>query len=294
MAVETLRRSGRNQQLIEGAVEKVAEAVKPLFFTLKPNLIGIDVYKFYASKFGLSINDIWFGTLMQFKEPLHLHTLAFPDSIPLIVFPASDMTIRNIIKTSIFRFHVYRGDEDVQEILLQTLTDLLAFVLKPEVRKAIEEGAVVFRSNAVSEVIENLLEHADTLAERGVHQYVKPVDIFETPRPRGHIVFFGVPTNSELYSTIKIDDPYEKKEYNVNWVRVDCNSRNVATVILGYDHITGIVPKQWIPDKLLEYIEEVISAHSDAIAKLAEEAKATATRYVLAHLAIVSYAKLEI
>ena len=288
--MEILQRSGKDQQLIEEVAERITEAVKPLFFTLKSPPIKFDTLKFYISKLRSSSGDIWYS--MEFKEPLRLSTITFPDSTPLVVFPASDMTIHNVTKTLTSRFQIHRGGEAVLEILLPTLIDFLAFVLKPEVRKAIEEGSVIFKDSVISELIESLLERADELTEQGVHRYVKPADIFKTSRLRGHIVFFGVPTNSELYSTIKIDDPYREKEYNVNWVRLNYNSRNV-TVILGYDHISGIVLRRWIPGKLLEYIEEVISAHSDAIAKLAEEARATAMRYVLAYLAITSYAKLE-
>lgn len=60
-----------------------------------------------------------------------------------------------------------------------------------------------------------------------------------------------------------------------------------------YDHIIGTssIPKS--PDRLLEHVEEVVSAHSDTVTKLAEEAKATVARYVLSYLAIAPYAKLE-
>jgi len=296
MTVETLGRSRRDQQLTEEVVEKVAEAVKPLFFELKPELIGTDVHKFYASKFGPSINDIWFGTLMQFKEPLRLHTIALPESTPLIVFPASDMVIDNVNATRILtissKFQIRRGDKPVLLLQLPLFTDLLAFVLKPEVRKAIEEGSVVFENSTISELIESLIKYADELAEQRVHRYVKPADIFEPSSPREHIVFFGVPVDSELHSTFKIVD-YVRREHNVNWVMLRSDGKNTA-VSLKHDNILGTSPMPKLPDKLLEYIEEVLNAHSNAIAKLAEEAKATATRYVLAHLAIVSYAKLEI
>lgn len=103
-------------------------------------------------------------------------------------------------------------------------------------------------------------------------------------------MYFGVPVDSKLYSSFKITET-PQNVYDVNWVGLRYDGKNTA-ISLRHSHVTAAsVPKSqsW----LLEYIEEALSTHSDAITKLAEEAKATAARYVLSYLAIASYAKLE-
>jgi len=103
-------------------------------------------------------------------------------------------------------------------------------------------------------------------------------------------VYFGIPIDAKLYSLFKLIDHI--KEYNVNWIRLRYYNGDII-ISFRYDHIIGASLRFTLPLKILDHVEEVLNTHSDVITKLAEEAKATAMRYVLAHLAIASYAKLE-
>ena len=70
----------------------------------------------------------------------------------------------------------------------------------------------------------------------------------------------------------------------MNWIKLRYDDDIVIS--FKYDHITGSPLMQKLIGKMLEYTEDVLSRYSDAIAKLAEKARAIAMRYVLTHLAM--------